>query len=212
MFRKPFWLMLLCILLLLTILAACVKTTEIVTLPPPPTATQVPPTKTPLKPTATQVPPTKTLPHPTDTPAMPTQTQVLWSGNNHLYQVVRVPGGISWEDANQSAQALGGHLVTITSASENDFVFSIASSLVYQHGFFLGGYQLPGSPEPNGGWVWVTGEPWDYTNWDEGEPNNNDIGSGLTEERLHFHWENDSGWNDLPASDGSPRGYIVEYE
>ena len=25
-----------------------------------------------------------------------------------------------------------------------------------------------------GNWVWVSGEPWDYTNWDRGEPNNMD--------------------------------------
>ena len=136
-------------------------------------------------------------------------TRTRWPKNNHLYEVIRVPDGIHWEDANQAAQALGGHLATITSAAENDFVFSIASSSEERHGFWLGGYQLPGSSEPDGGWGWVTGEPWNYTCWDDGEPNNASEGS---EDRLHFHWENGPSWNDLSASDESPRGYIVEYE
>ena len=34
-------------------------------------------------------------------------------------------------------------------------------------------YQPPGSPEPAGGWIWVSGEPVTYTNWIAGEPNNN---------------------------------------
>ena len=29
----------------------------------------------------------------------------------------------------------------------------------------IGGYQLPGSPEPSGGWAWVTDEAWEFTGW-----------------------------------------------
>ena len=41
--------------------------------------------------------------------------------------------------------------------------------------YWLGGFQDLTSPnysEPSGGWTWVTGEPWSYTNWFPGEPNN----------------------------------------
>ena len=31
--------------------------------------------------------------------------------------------------------------------------------------FWLGGYQQHPTTEPGGGWAWVTGEPWVYTNW-----------------------------------------------
>ena len=151
---------------------------------------------------------------PSAQPATPTvesvrETQIRWPENNHLYEVIRVPDGIHWEDANQAAQVLGGHLVTISSAAENDFVFSLVSSSEKRHGYWLGGYQLPGSSEPDGGWVWVTGEPWNYTCWDDGEPNN---APGPNENRLHFHDEWNPRWNDLSARDESPRGYIVEYE
>ncbi len=38
-------------------------------------------------------------------------------------------------------------------------------------GMWYGGFQPPGVTPPNSGWEWVTGEPWDYTNWAPGEPN-----------------------------------------
>src|SRR6266851_756137 len=47
--------------------------------------------------------------------------------NGHWYQLVRVPGSLSWPDARNAAQALSyagypGHLVTVTSAAEEQFV------------------------------------------------------------------------------------------
>jgi len=57
--------------------------------------------------------------------------------------------------------------------------------------------------EPDGGWQWITGEPWVYTNWDIGEPNNDyqgDFGkepNHQSEERLHFKTDG-AHWNDLP--------------
>lgn len=36
------------------------------------------------------------------------------------------------------------------------------------NGLGIGGYQLLGSFEPSGGWVWVTGEKMNYTNWISG--------------------------------------------
>ncbi|MCJ7435136.1 MAG: hypothetical protein MUO77_16765, partial [Anaerolineales bacterium] len=135
------------------------------------------------------------------------ENRVPWSENNHTYEVVRVRNGITWEAANQDAQARGGHLVTITSKAENDFVFLIASTLENRDGYWLGGYQLPGSSEPDGGWIWVTGEPLGFTYWDSGEPNN----SG-DENYLEFHFENSPMWNDVNADNYFANGYIIEYE
>lgn len=33
-----------------------------------------------------------------------------------------------------------------------------------------GGYQEDGAQEPDGGWRWVTDEPWSFTNWEYGQP------------------------------------------
>ena len=82
-------------------------------------------------------------------------------------------------------------------------------------GPWFGGYQDLSSPdysEPAGGWSWVTGEPWSYTNWAKGEPNN---ASGLwQQDRTHFMvYNNDfqSGtWDDSNDPFGST-GYVVEW-
>lgn len=98
---------------------------------------------------------------------------IQWSGNGHYYQAVSAPAGISWFAAQADAVSKGGYLATIASAEENDFVFSLIDApeywIFYADGWtsgpWLGGYQPEGSPEPDGGWTWVTGEPWGYTHW-----------------------------------------------
>ena len=93
-----------------------------------------------------------------------------------------------------------GHLATITSEAENTF---ITTQLGILHRPWLGGEQLPDSEEPAGGWQWSPGEPWVYTNWDSGEPNNTYFGgwgkeaTEQSEERLHYHHDG-THWNDLP--------------
>jgi hypothetical protein len=97
-----------------------------------------------------------------------TEWPVSAGGNGHLYLPVRSETFISWSEAEQLARNAGGYLATITSADENAFVFGLVDSPEYLppgNGPLLGGYQLPGSSEPAGGWAWVTGEPWDYANW-----------------------------------------------
>jgi hypothetical protein len=136
-----------------------------------------------------------------------THAAVLNPANGHLYDIV--PGAKSWSDANAEAIAMGGYLATITSAEENDFIAATFPSAV-ELGFWLGGFQ-PGGPEPDGGWEWVTGEPFHYTNWAGGEPN--DAGG---EDRLHFDTFGTGGgtWNDL--SDGvfpeNVDGFVIEFD
>lgn len=85
--------------------------------------------------------------------------------------------------------ALGGHLVTITSEAENDFVFRLTDDDTYWfhslnwRGPWIGTLQPPGSEEPAGGWSWVTGEPFTYARWDAQQPNNF---NGTPENRLVF--------------------------
>jgi len=105
-------------------------------------------------------------------------------GNGHTYRVVAKTSLISWDSANAAAQAAGGYLATITSAAENAFVLSLIDDPAYWaqsangHGPWIGGYQPPGSSEPAGGFRWViatgssTPEPFSFTNWESGEPNN----------------------------------------
>jgi hypothetical protein len=145
--------------------------------------------------------------------------QVIDPANGHYYQVVTAPSSISWNDARNAAAAMSylgytGHLATITSAAENGFLVSTFSGSLLA-GKDLGGFQPPGSPEPAGGWTWITGEPWTFVNWAPGEPNNGG-GAFSYENGLQFAWATTDGtWNDIQdAATGLPQfsGYVVEFE
>jgi hypothetical protein len=103
-------------------------------------------------------------------------------------------------------------LATLTSAAENNFVFNLTGSGPY----WLGGHQQANAIEPAGGWSWVTGETWQYTNWLPGEPSNSNYGQLGYENALGFLGRaGDNGkWNDAPEgwSNYSNGGYVVEYE
>jgi hypothetical protein len=144
--------------------------------------------------------------------------QILWEENGHYYLIVEED--LSWEAARSRAVSMifmgvQGHLATITSEAENTFV---TTQLGDTAGAWLGGKQLPSSSEPAGGWSWITGEPWVYTNWDVGEPNNTYMGgwgkdaTGQSEERLQYHHDG-THWNDLPNDPEviTPR-FIVEWD
>lgn len=73
---------------------------------------------------------------------------------------------MNWKDARDYCEKLGGHLVTITSAEENAFITE--SIMVIDEDCLIGF----SDEESEGDWVWVTGEDTDYTNWEDGEPNN----------------------------------------
>jgi len=125
---------------------------------------------------------------------MATAQPLLNASNGHYYEAVSVPAGIVWPDARDAAKSrtyLGrqGHLATITSAAEQTFIVTNLSTAV-SNNYILGGYQDRSAPdysEPAGGWRWVTGEPWVYTAWNGGEPNDgvgqNEGGAPLLAER-----------------------------
>lgn len=155
----------------------------------------------------------------------PVPGAVQWAasegGNGHWYQGYRSPTPIEWPSAKVQAEALGGHLATITSSSEQNFITAFAAGRpeLWQNeygGPWIGGYQDRSSAsfsEPAGGWRWVTSEPWQYTNWDPGEPNNQ---NGVPEDYLHIVRLSTGAWGDFPdISSGWVRtgtyAYIVEW-
>jgi Lectin C-type domain len=146
---------------------------------------------------------------------------VKWT-NGHCYEAV-LALGLSWEQARDSCIARGGHLVTITSAEENEFVFSLVSSdsaFWYLDAFgnglgpWLGGYQPDGIEEPDSAWQWVTNEPFVYTNWETGQPG--DLGN-VDQNRLRFFKAGGligDRWDDCEPDNplAHRRGYIFERE
>ncbi len=96
---------------------------------------------------------------------------IQWSsavgGNDHFYELTAVR--MNWDVAESFAQSVGGHLVSITSAAEQAFI--VANFLVGAND------RLPvwlgiNDVATEGTFVWTTGEPVTYTNWDNNEPNN----------------------------------------
>ncbi|MDY7108502.1 MAG: FG-GAP-like repeat-containing protein [Planctomycetota bacterium] len=148
---------------------------------------------------------------------------VLWAvedgGNGHYYDLVEHPEGMNWYDARAEASGTiydgrRGYLATITSAAESDFIIDNLLEGSPSSYYWLGGIQPDGSEEPDGGWTWITGEEWDYANWDAGEPNNN---QGY-ENVVHVYGAGmDFGyWNDVDGSTEGGEdpygGYVIEYE
>jgi hypothetical protein len=136
----------------------------------------------------------------------------FFDGNGNYYEMVTIDPTepwVNWDEANDMADAMRdgyGHLVTITSQDEQDFLHEAFGSSLQNK--WYGGFQEPGEPVADANWKWVTGEDWDYTNWAEGEPND---GPGIPgSEQYLIGWSAGAAWND-----GGPSyepGYVVEYE
>ncbi len=147
----------------------------------------------------------------------PVQWPVADGGNGHYYERVDMQEGaaITWQDAKNAAEArsyLGasGHLATITSGSENQFIvatFLLSTPPGQFYGqYWLGGFQ---DPYPGGSWQWITGEVWTYSNWWVTEPSGD--GCCLEIASSSIGPPNLPGtWND-EASTRTLGGYIVEY-
>ncbi len=111
---------------------------------------------------------------------------------------------VSWYEAKSKCESLGGHLCTITSREENNFVTSFVKA---NRNIF---YWLGASDERyEGTWEWVTGEKFSFTLWNSGEPN-----GGRRENFLQMttYWNNSWGWNDAAVNAGSKDAYICEWD
>jgi hypothetical protein len=121
--------------------------------------------------------------------------------NGHGYK--RFDSEKTWSEARAYCDSIYGHLATITTANENNFVFS-------QIGIAGIDIWLGGTDENSeGNWEWITGEPWSYTNWAAGQPDNCCGG----QDYLDF-WANAVGqWDDngLPLWDPE-FAFICEWE
>jgi hypothetical protein len=139
-------------------------------------------------------------------------TPVQWPGNGHYYELIATPR--KWAEACCDASVstylgLPGHLATITSSAEGDFIRA-SFPMELADGYWLGGYQPPESGEPADDWRWVTAEPFSYTEWWTDEPN--DYGTCGIEDNLALIARGPAtgSWNDAMWCICLP--YIVEYE
>jgi len=154
--------------------------------------------------------------------------------NGNLYEVVLVPTAhITWPQAKVAAEnrtfaGVKGHLATITTAEEDVYLEQLRQVSPPGGGvgqLWVGGYQIPNSEEPGGGWTWINNEgpiPGAnggavYANWYPGQPDNFWTDLGGSENYLAIGIFNQFGWNDDGfygdgRLDGTLDGYVVEYE
>jgi hypothetical protein len=109
--------------------------------------------------------------------------------NGHTYAVIHSDAYLFWTDAEAQARQMGGHLVTINDAAENDFVVGLIRRKLGTDDWAwigltddpaYGGHEAgdththPYPPAGNRGegWVWVNGEPVTYENWHPDQPDN----------------------------------------
>lgn len=110
-----------------------------------------------------------------------------------------------WQSADSDCSTrFGGHLVSVGSAQENQFVRSIVRGT---SPFMIG---FTDSDRATNDFVWLDGSPVTFTNWHPDEPNNHAV--MRFERRLTEDWAMmgaDGSWNDLPYTDGGP--YVCEF-
>lgn len=147
-------------------------------------------------------------------------TQAQWLTDwfdygGHRYRLTET---MPWPEAESLAVTIGGHLVTINDDAENqwlaDTLLPLAPEGYYGRTFWIGLYQLPGSDEPADGWVWISGEPVTYLNWNPNEPSD-----GYGGEWVAHMWDDyppnnqfRGKWNDLADDSwlGTPISGLVE--
>ena len=166
-------------------------------------------------------------------PVISTAQPVQWAsasgGNNHQYEAVYVQEGLSWIAARDAAALNGGYLASVTSADENTFIYGLVLDTKFWpqnvQGFFqgpwLGGFQPTALQEPVGGWAWVSGEAWTYTNWASSGSHNPQPDNWLGIENylgMLSYGQPAPYWNDYQldprenAMCGPVTGFIVEYD
>lgn len=109
-------------------------------------------------------------------------------GTGHFYLLLEPS---NWFEAEAAATSMGGHLVTINSEAERNWIRS--------------GFQSCGVPlwigltdqVQEGSFRWISGEPVGYQGWKPNEPNN----YGGNEDHVIQDWG--GGWNDMDGTSGS---------
>lgn len=141
---------------------------------------------------------------------------------NHRYEVF--DESLTWQEAKAKCEEMGGHLVTIDSQEENDFVAKLISNKE-KNLYWIGCYLDTQTDE----WYWVDGSKLGYENWAYKEPNDSE-GNEMFGHMFRFDYDQyDAGgddhnageWNDLAnsgeaATSGgyilSKIGYVCEWE
>lgn len=107
--------------------------------------------------------------------------------NGHYYYAF--DEGKTWTEAKEKCEAMGGHLVTISSVAEQKQVLEILKT---KNAYWIGAAREKDS------WHWIDDTPFSYTNWGVGEPNNQASVESYAEIiRCNYKHFSAGKWNDL---------------
>ena len=122
---------------------------------------------------------------------------ILNPATGHFYYLLQPS---TWTDAQTTAQALGGNLVTIDDSAEQDWVYThFATTGGVGRNIWIGYYDptqdtLAG-PAHAANFVWIDGSTSSFTNWNTGEPNNFNH-SQFWAYIMAPHWGTNGMWDD----------------
>jgi hypothetical protein len=140
------------------------------------------------------------------------QAGFVFDSANGLYYGLTT-SAMDWTSAEAQAVAMGGHLAAITDAGVENFLIdnflqapqesaqAFWIGLTSDHGGVFGSYT-----------TWTTGQAVNYTDWNPGEPNDNDNDEHYV--GINWHFEQGASptrgtWNDLPLNGlGTNAGYF----
>ena len=114
-----------------------------------------------------------------------------------------------FEGAVEACMKLGAHLATIASLAENKIVRTLVNNSKW-----LGGHEDVGASAPGTGtYVWITNEPFTYTNWGEREPDQARVRCSGSAQNCYEHcvsMTGDGTWADQSCA--ITDGYVCEWE
>ncbi|MDO4618411.1 MAG: lectin-like protein [Clostridia bacterium] len=132
--------------------------------------------------------------------------------DGHIYELY--DESMTWEDAKEYCEIVGGHLVTITSEEEQGFIENFIQK-GDKNVYWMGLSEIGSEND----WEWTTYEGYDYENWGQGEPNNRGNESFGQIVNKPFDTLVLGDWNDMKNQGDSSghcvlrsTGFICEYD
>ncbi len=138
-------------------------------------------------------------------------TENILEFGGHKYKLYN-DKSMSWEEAKTFCEEQGGHLVTITSADEQDAIYEYAKQFDIHSDIWIG----VSDTNVEGDWShWITGEEVTFTNWGTGEPDNyqgieQDYGVICMEHKSGSGYDVQPGqWDDIAENGETASGFFI---
>ncbi len=144
---------------------------------------------------------------------IPSYVKFYNENNGNQYAIMEPEQGKTYAEAEDTCQLIGGHLATITTSEENNFIANLIR-LGNKDYYWIGGTD----EVSEGSWRWVTNEIFNYSNWSSSAPNNGWTNGedyiGIL--KMNCNWGKAYEWNDFSNTGSADKvsqfGYICEWE